>query len=334
MKELSVDKVKAIKITLAVFIGMSVLFGAYSAVAYSTDPTTTKVTYKTLYLERGELSHVGFFSNETVYKNGTSLGYYPEKITRLIKGNYNYSITPETEGNYRAVLRVDYYVVSNKKKIYIMNTTEATRNGEFKGSFSIPVTFNVSKMEENLKKVREGTGLFRANANTYLLVEVQMAGRAPFTHKIELARDTSGMLKLTEPTKSYKKVERYTNTTVNSLNFAGKDVLVSTGRTAFPILALLFMMPALGFAYTHRERKPKDELKGLRKFIVEGVPTEVEGMDPVELNSVEDLEKVFDLVDKPIVHYTRDGHDVYAVVDGELIYEYRKPLPSKGKKAN
>ncbi|ASJ06441.1 DUF5305 family protein [Thermococcus pacificus] len=334
MKELSLDKAKAIKITLAVFIGMSVLFGAYSAMAYSTDPTTTQVTYKTLYMEKGELSHAGFFSNETIYKNGTSLKYYPEKITGLIVGNYDYSIAPETEGNYRAVLRTDYYVVSNKERIYLMNTTQEAWSGKFSGSFSIPVTFNISKINGELKVLREGTGLFRASVDTYLLVEVQMAGKEPFTHRITLAKDTSGMLKLTEPEKDYKKVERYTNTTANSINFAGKEVLVSTGRTVFPALALLFMMPPLGFAYTHREKKPKDELKGLRKFMVEGVPSEVEAMDPVELSSAEDLERVFDLVDKPIVHYTKDGHDVYAVVDGELVYEYRKPLPREGKKAN
>jgi hypothetical protein len=142
------------------------------------------------------------------------------------------------------------------------------------------------------------------------------------------------MLKITEATKEYKKVERETNTTVNTVRLIGKDVPVSTGRTIFPALALLFMMPPLGFAYTHREKKPKDELKALRKFIVEGVPSDVGTMDPVELDSADDLEKVFDLVDKPIVHYVEEDKDVYAITDGELIYEYRKPLPSERKKAS
>ncbi|NJE05793.1 hypothetical protein E3E36_06470 [Thermococcus sp. M36] len=331
---MSVDKDKVIRITLAVFIGLAVLFGVYSGMAYTTDPTTTKVTYRTLYAEKGELSHVGFFSNETVYKNGTSLEYYPAGVTRLIKGNYDYSSTLEAESNYRATLRTDYYVVSNKNKIYIKNTTRIIRSGNFVGSFSVPITFNITELDENLKRIQEGTGLFRANVDTYLLVEVQVPGREPFIQKITLIKDISGMLKLSETTKEYKKVERYTNTTVNTIDFIGKNVSVSTARTLFPIMALLFVIPPLGFAYTHREKKPKDELKGLRKFIVEGVPSEIGAIDPVELGSVEDLEKVFDLVDKPIVHYVKDNQDVYAVVDGEVIYEYRKPLPQEGDEAN
>ena len=327
MKGISVGKDKVIGVTLAVSIVLAVLFGVYSAMAYTTDPTTTEVTYRTLYAEKGELSHVGFFSNETVYKNGTSLEYYPAKVTRLIKGNYDYSSTRGVEGNYKATLRTDYYVVSNKNKIYIKNTTNTLKSGNFMGSFSVPITFNITELDENLKRIREGTGLFRASADTYLLVEVQVPGGEPFTQKIVLTRDTSGMLKLSGTKKEYKKVERYTNTTVNTIGLIGKDVSVSTARTLFPIMALLFVIPPLGFTYTHRERKPEDELKGLKKFIVDGIPSEVGAMDPVELSSVEDLEKVFDLVDKPIVHYVRDNHDVYAIIDGEVIYEYRKPLP-------
>lgn len=309
---------------MAVFIGLALLFGAYSAVAYSAQPTTTKVTYETLYSERGELTHMGFFSNESVYQNGTSLSYYPGKITQVITGNYRYVATPEAEGKYRAFLRTDYYVTSNKKRVYITNTTRESWSGDFSGSFSIPVTFDVGELEGDLKEVQGGTGLYRASGDTYLMVEVEVPGREPFTQKVSLTKDTSGMLKITGSTKDYKKVDRYTNTTVHKMNFAGREIAVSEGRTLFPAMAALFLVPPLGFAYSWREKKPKDELKGLRKFIVDGTPSEVEGIDPVALESVGDLEKVFDLVDKPIVHYVDGDQNVYAIVDAGIIYEYRQ----------
>lgn len=328
MRRFSVDRNKVLKVTMVVFIGMAVLFGAYAVAAYSTPPSTTMVTYKVLYKERGEFSHIGFFSNESVYRNGTSLTYYPGKITRVINGSYMYTITPEKSGDYIVVLRTDYYVTANKKRFYIMNTTRGSWSGEFSGSFSVPVTFDIGRLEGDLKEVRDGTGLYRANGDTYLLVEVRIPGKDPFTQKVSLTTDSSGMLGLSGATKDYKKVGRYTNTTVHSMTFGGKEIGVSEGRTLFPAMAFLFLLPPLGFAYSRRERKPPDEMKSLRKFIVEGVPSEIEAMDPVALNSVEDLEKVFDLVDKPVVHYVEGNHDVYAIVDGEVIYEYRRKRAS------
>ncbi|ASJ03793.1 hypothetical protein A3L09_09700 [Thermococcus profundus] len=331
---MSVDKGKAIKVMLAVFIGIAALFGTYSVAAYRTSPSTTRVEYKTSYVERGELTHMGFFSNESVYQNGTSLSYYPGKITRIITGNYMYATTPGAEGKYKAVLRTDYYVTSNKKRIYITNTTRESWSGEFSGSFSIPVTFDVGELENDLKEVQGGTGLYRASGDTYLMVEVNVPGREPFTQKVSLTTDTSGMLRFSNPAKDYKKVERHTNTTINKMDFAGREMTVSEGRTLFPAMALLFLVPPLGFAYTRREKKPGDEMKGLRKFIVDGVPSEVGSIDPVTLESAGDLGKVFDLVDKPIVHYVEGDQDVYAIVDGGVIYEYREVSRRGKKKAN
>ncbi len=313
---------------MAVFIGLALLFGAYSAVAYSTRPVTTKVTYETSYTERGELTHTGLFSNESVYRNGTSLTYYPRKITQVINGSYSYVATPGAEGKYKAFLRTDYYVTSNKKRVYLKNTTRESWNGEFSGSFSLPVTFDVGELESDLDAVRQGTGLYRASGDTYLLVEVNVPGRAPFVHKVSLTTDTSGMLRFTDPAKDYKKVDRHTNTTVHRMKFAGRGIEVSEGRTLFPAMALLFLVPPLGFAYTRREKKTGDAMKGLRKFVVDGVPSDAGSTDPVTLESVEDLEKVFDLVDKPIVHYVEGDRDIYAILDGEVVYEYRRKRAS------
>ncbi|WP_456443589.1 DUF5305 family protein [Thermococcus sp.] len=317
-----IERSRAITIALVAFISLAVLFGGYSAAAYLKSPTTTEVSYRTLYVERGSLSHMGFFSNETVYRNGTPLGYYPEKITREIRGAYDYSTSPPERGTYSAVLRADYYVTANKKRISLKNTTIKRWEGDFSGSFSIPVNFNMTKLTGALADLREGTGLYRAASDVYLIVNVSVPGRKTFTQRINLIRNTAGMLALEGSLKSYKKVDRTVNTTVNTFSFLGKNVPVSTGRTVFPAMAFAFALPPLGFTYTRREKKPKDELKGLRKFVVAGTPSGVPD-DPIELDSVEDLERVFDLVDKPIVHRVENGEDVYSITDGEVVYEYR-----------
>ncbi|QDA32250.1 hypothetical protein FH039_02350 [Thermococcus indicus] len=328
-----INRKKIFKGAIAVSLGLAILFMAYSGLAYTREPTTIDASYETAYVEKGELTHMGFFTNESVYMNGTSLEYYPEKITDYITGNYVYSTKPQVAAHYKLTLKTDYYVTSGKEKIYIVNTSQALGEGDFPGTFSVPVTFNITDMEKSLKQIREGTGLYRANADVYLLVRVSSNGRDEFTQRISLASDTTGMLTLRGTEKEYQKVVRHVNTTVNTVNFLGKEVNVSTARTVFPAMAVLFIIPPLGFAYFSRERKV-DELKGLRKFIVEGVPSDIGAIDPVNLESVEDLEKVFDLVDKPIVHYRQGDEDVYAIVDGDVIYEYRKPLPGEGREAN
>ena len=317
-----IERGRAIALLLAVSIGLAVLFGGYSAAAYLRSPTTTEVSYRTLYVERGSLSHMGFFSNETVYKNGTSLGYYPEKITREIRGAYDYATSPAGKGTYSAVLRADYYVTANKERISLKNTTIKHWEGDFSGSFSIPVDFNMTELTGALTELREGTGLYRASSDVYLTVSVSVPGRETFTQRIKLVRNTAGMLTFEGSSKSYKKVERRVNTTVNTVDFLGADVAVPTGRTVFPIMAFAFALPPLGFAYTKREGG-RDELMGLKKFIVEGTPSGVPD-DPVELDSVGDLERVFDLVDRPIVHRVDNGEDVYSITDNGVTYEYRQ----------
>ncbi|WP_297509142.1 hypothetical protein [Thermococcus sp.] len=315
-----IERETMLKLTLAACISATIIFGAYSLVAYSKAPSTTSVSYETVYVEKGSITHSGLFSNETVYKNGSSLDHYPERITRFINVTYSYETEPSAEGSYRAVLRTDYYVVSNKKRVYIKNVSRETWSGGFSGSFSIPVPLNVSRFDSDLKKIRDGTGLFRASGETYLLVRVKIEGRKPFVQRIGVSRDTSGMLSLFGGDKDYKEVRRHSKTTEKRMNFLWSRVSVSTGRKAFPALSAFFAIPPLGFIYSRRGKKLEDELKGLRKFVVEGRPDD--RAKSVLLESAGDLERVFNIVDKPIVHHLWEGRDVYSITDGETTYEY------------
>lgn len=315
-----IDKKRAILVGIAISISLAVLFGAYSGLAYSRTPITTKATYSTLYTEEGHFRHTGVFSNETIYRSGISLKYYPSKITEELLGNYTFRLSPQATGRYEATLHINYYVSSARKKVYILNETSSLGQGTFSGSFTVPIKFNMTALDERLKEIRDGTGLYRAEREVYVTVKVISKDKEPFTQEIRLNRDASGMLYFTGSDKEYKKVVRNVSTTTNSLSFAGSDVGVSTARTVFPAMALLFAIPPAGFIYTKRERKP-DKLKGLRKYMVEG--TAPSAKRKVELSSPKDLERVFELVDRPIVHY-RDGEtDVYVVTDGGTVYEYR-----------
>ncbi|AHL23111.1 DUF5305 family protein [Thermococcus nautili] len=318
---MKIDKKRALLGGLALSVSLAFIFAIYSGVAYSREPVTTKATYSKAYAQEGHFTAYGLFSNETVYGNGTSLEYYPSKITDVIVGTYEFS-SDGARGSYEAVLHVNYYVTSGKKRVYIVNDTKLLAKGTFVNSFEVPVELNFTELNERLQMVREGTGLYRAEREVYVTVKVLANGRESFTQEIRLKRDASGMLYFSGTDKEYQKVVRTVSTTTNSLSFAGSDVGVSTARTVFPAMALLFAIPPAGFIYAKREKKEREpkELKGLKKYTVEG--TSPDGKR-VELSSPKDLERVFELVDRPIVHY-RDGEtDVYAITDGETVYEYR-----------
>ncbi|WP_010480210.1 DUF5305 family protein [Thermococcus zilligii] len=314
-----IERKNLIRAMVVASLGMALFFGAYSLAAYSTQPSTVRATYRTLYTEKASMSHSGLFSGG-IYENGTSLNYYPGKITSLIRGNYSYTTSPGVAGSYRATLRADYYVTSGNKRIYLINTTLDSWSGNFTGSFSIPVTFDVLGLENALADVRSGTGMYRASDEVYLDVQVNVPGREPFNQRIDLEVDPSGMLFFTGLTRDYTKVVRDVNETANHIGVGWGEVSVSTARKVFPAMAFLFFLPPLGFFYGRREKRPKDELSNLRKFIVEGTPKDSGKRDHVELKSVRDLEKAFDLVDRPVVHYFDGNREVYAVIDDGVVY--------------
>lgn len=318
---MKVDKKRAIITGLALSVFLSLTFAVYSGVAYSMEPTTTEATYSTVYTQEGHFANYGLFSNETVYKNGTSLAYYPSGITDAVVGEYRFS-SDGSRGSYEVMLHVNYYVTSGKRRVYLLNETKLLAKGVFADSFNVPVELNFTEMDGELRKIREGTGLYRAEREVYITVKVLANGREPFTQEIRVKRDASGMLYFDGTEKDYRKIVRNVSVMTNSLSFAGSDVRVSTARTVFPAMALLFAIPPAGFLYSKREKrktKPK-VLKGLENYTVEG--TLPEGRR-VELSSPKDLERVFELVDRPLIHYKDGEIDVYAIADGEIVYEYR-----------
>ena len=318
---MKVYKKRAIATGLALSVFLSLIFAVYSGVAYSREPTTTEATYSTAYTQEGHFANYGLFSNESVYRNETSLQYYPAEITDSIVGEYRF-LSNGSRGSYEATLHVNYYVTSGKRRVYLLNGTKLLAKGVFADSFNVPVELNFTEMDGELRKIREGTGLYRAEREVYVTVKVLANGREPFTQEIRLKRDASGMLYFEGAEKSYRKTVRNVGLITNSLSLAGSDVKVSTARTVFPAMALLFAIPPAGFVYARRERretKPK-ALRGLEKYTVDG--TLPRGRR-VELSSPKDLERVFELVDRPVIHYSDGEVEVYAIADGETVYEYR-----------
>lgn len=148
-----------------------------------------------------------------------------------------------------------------------------------------------------------------------------------FSHEIELIKDsTAELYYFTNPTKTTKKTLTETVKEEVSASVLGITSDVGTAKTVTTALALLILMPLLGYVYT--ARTPYDKIKKMRPYIVKGAPGEVQ--KKVVLRTPKDIETTFELLDKPIPHYI-EGEDVYAIIEGDISYEYRKPLPEEKK---
>jgi hypothetical protein len=152
-----------------------------------------------------------------------------------------------------------------------------------------------------------------------------------FEHSILLIKDSgAGLYYFTDTTKTAGRTLTKTTREEVTANVLGVESDVDTAKVVTTVLALLMLIPLLGYVYT--ARPPKDELAKIRPYIVKGAPGPVQKR--VVLKTPKDLETTFELVDKPILHYIDGEDEVFAIIDDGISYEYRKPLPQEGDEAN
>ena len=336
MKKFDLKVIKNInkrKTGLGILLIAFLFFSAYSVLAFQREPVTR--TSKTVggYMQRGVFQHKAFFSNQSLYGNVKSMEYYPKGITESISGVYVYTFTPGEgiTGKYNLTVVTTYYISKGKEKIILWKEKLVEREGELEnGMIGEAISFNLSDMSKRTEDIKEGLGIKRISKDTKIIVQVSAKGKVngkevneKFEQTINMVIDsTSGLIYFTNGEVETKRnlVDKEIKT--NFLSVLGKPISVSTAKKVFPILALLSALPIFGMVYTAKANAPKDELKDLKKYMIEGIPNKVD--KKITVASEDDLKKTFDLVDKPIMHYQEGNSDVYAIVDNGVVYEYRR----------
>lgn len=331
----AIRKVNKRKTGLGILLMAFLLFSAYSVLAFQKEPVTGTTKNVGSYMQKGAFQHKAFFSNVSLYGNVKSLDYYPEDITESIAGVYVYTFTPgeEITGKYKLTIVTIYYISKGREKIVLWEEKLAEMSGEFeKGMMEEAINLDLEEINKRSKEVREGLGIKRLSRDIKIIVQVSAEGKVNGKEVNERFEQTINMIIDPGSELIYftnEEVETKNNLVerefkANFLSILGKPIRVSTAKRVFPILALLSALPIFGMVYTAKANAPKDELKNLRRYIIEGTPNKVD--NKITLATKEDLKKTFDLIDKPIMHYRDDNSDVYAIVDDGVVYEYRKHL--------
>ncbi len=317
---------------LVVLLVLFLFFAFYSVKLLGVSSTVTTQSVLGKYTQEGELIHVAILKNNTLYGESLRRAEYPISLVERFVLTYSYRFTPMTEirGIYQTSGIVKYSVKRGSEEIVLWEDMLFEDSGELKdGKFIAEYNLNLTELNRRTAEIMDQLGLKRLNRKIVFTTNVHVEGKAfgkeineNFGHVSTLIKDTgSGLYYFTNEKESVQKsiIERQTQRT--RISKYGVTMYADTAKKLIPLLALLFLTPLIGGVYTIKSQRPKNEFKDLAPYITEGAPVEVEKR--VILATKDDLKKTFDLLDKPILHYTEGGEDIYVIIDGGIAYEYR-----------
>ncbi len=325
---------------IGAFLILFVVFGLYSIKLMGTNPYVVTTMDIGTFTADGKLSHVGVFENNTLYGESAAMADYPLPITREIRMVYEYHSIPGLKmGNYTLRVKASYYVVKGTEEVLLWNETMFEERGVLKnGSFSSEYSLDLVALDNRSALISRELGLRRLRRRITITASVtgrgKLAGKTfgeDFVHTSTLMKDSNaGLYYFIDPEKTENRHFRETSTLRAKADVFGISSDVQNARSGTGLIALFAFLPLVGYLYAGR--KSRDDMGKLRPYIVRGAPENVDRR--VYLRDRNDLEKAFNLLDKPIMTYLDGDEEVYVIVDDGVAYEYRTPLPGAKRRAN
>ncbi|ASI98358.1 DUF5305 family protein [Thermococcus celer] len=328
------------KEVLGAFLILFLLFAFYSVKFMSASPYVVKTQKLGTFSDMGELRHSAYLKPNEIYGYLISRDEYPISLVDRFLLNYTYrSNPPLSTGTYEVTGKVTYYVTRGSKDVTLWEETLFDERGKLQnGGFTVERKLDMGKIEEMSGNVSRELGMTRLKRRITVTVKAsgtgEVGGKAvneKFDHEVELVRDGgAGLYYFTNTEKTTRKPLTATSREEVSASVLGVTGDLNTAKVVTTLMALLMLIPVVGYAYT--SRPPKDEMARIKRYMVNGVPGQVQKR--VVLKTPKDLETAFELLDRPVLHYVDDNEEVFAIIDEGVSYEYRKPLPGKRNEPN
>ncbi|ADB57852.1 hypothetical protein [Archaeoglobus profundus] len=292
------------------------VFGILTVLAWST-PTEAKFReIVKVYESRGSLKHEAHLVNNTLYGERLSSRYYPENLVGDIHLIYTFS-SDYQDGEYEFSGDIVYKTkVGNDE--YVMWTDRLfDENGKLNGgSFEVKKVLNISELNARISSVSRELSIRRLDTDITFTCFVKL-GNKTFKHEITMIRDPTGLIYFKNVDKDEKSPIYADRTVKSSLNILGLKIDTGLARMAFSLPLIVLIPPFAYSSYLRIVNRPK-KVKGLDKFVVDGEIANINGS--IILKSEDDLKKVFEFVDKPIIKHGNE----YIIVDNGIAYRYRK----------
>ena len=305
-------KQKAKKSLTIALILISAFSAGISVYAISIPDISVRENVEEVSAITGSLSTRGILSEGSIYGSESSLDYYPGSITERIEGSYTISTNPETSGMYLLSITSTYYIKDGKNTITLWEETISEEKGGFNGEKVLEFSIIPSRLNTDLERVKEGTGVSRVQQIVRINIEAK-TDLSEFEHTITLNKK-SGLYSFTNPEKTVKETEK---TRVEKKNYL-TGMEIKNARAIYGLLSVSAIIPAIVIN--------RGYLSNIGKGNAERGAIIVNGSrqgDKVLVESFDDLKKIFQLSDAPVIK-TRDGErNRYTIESGGVTYEYR-----------
>lgn len=311
----SVSKKYVFALTLACVI----IFGVLTALAWTTPKQIVVKEVVRTEKREGLFMHEAHLINNTIYGENLVGDYYPSSLVKEINLTYHYD-SANHKGNYEITGFVEYKTKVKNKEVVLWKDQFLKRVGKFNdGKFEEIYTLDLSNLNEKISVTSKELGVRRLE--TAIIFNAFVNDGKTFNHTIRMIESPSGLIYF----ENVKKVDRklvYSDKIVkNSINFMGNKIDVGFARLAFSIpLSVLIPLSAYSTALQIKNRKPK--LKGIEKYVVNCNKLRVNADMIVILESKDDLKKVLEMIDKPIIKKRNGEFDQYVILDEKTAYIY------------
>ncbi len=281
-----------------------VVFGALTAVAWNmpTEKTTSKILGYNI--ERGKLSHWALMENNSLYGENATMKMYPSKLVKAFVLEYDYRTNGNESLGYTFAGYVKYETTVGNKKYTLWEERLFERSGNLSnGSFSERFVLDVGNLNERRSKIISELGVRRIDAKTFFVAKV-----GGFEHRIDLVNSPVGVIFFNNVEKVVRKPIYSESVEPNRL--AGVDVAVARILFAIPLAITLPMS-----VYSAKLNKPKRKKQFIECRRI--------ASDLVILNDKNDLKKISEHLDRPIIKRAEDGVEEYVVLDDKTKFVYR-----------
>ncbi len=300
------------KMVTAMLITISALSAGVAVYATSIPDRNIYQETTDVFFMSGKLESVANFSEGSIYGRSGTLEFYPEEITEKIYGTYTFKTDPASSGDYRMTLKATYYIQDGKNRVILWDETLMEESGSYYGYKTVNFSIDIPELKERLERVKEGTGVSRLVQSVTIGFTATSDTRM-FDHTVQLNKK-NGLYSFLNTEKT--QTESTTQKIVDE-NYIG-GVGVDDARVLYASLSISALIPAVAIN--------RDAFSALREKNSKRGTIIVSGKkvgDRVILDSFEDMKKVFQLSDSPVIKSRDMGKNVYTIEVAGVTYEYR-----------
>jgi hypothetical protein len=343
-------KKTGITISLVFFTIFSIvtLFFLYNALA--TPIEETRITPLYTYENQGTYTGLATLEPNAIYNNATTLELDEGSIFRRITDRIDINFTYHFEGNIEANFTVQYYIyefieTSSWTKQFIELPEQIVESTGTSLNFSVTdiPTVNFTLIQSFVNKISDETGLYSSQYSLNITTEIDIAAETSVgtiyetftpTMKIEFRTSASegeiifvtGLVHA----KTEQKIQK-TDTVYNQEVQQQRNFFYAGSTTALfgLIVSVWFFMKTGPQEPPKPEKLLEDVIAPYEEIIVEASqgPSEKEQVlrtaNTVPINTLEDLVKIADTLNKPIIHMHKPPEtQIFYIIDGLTKYEF------------